>query len=177
MIDIATQAEVVLREAGYQTWVWTGASLPVVCFENSTIVGFLYVFDTAEKLLADWEAFQARVLARHAAPLRAAGAKAWNVYSVFLTSENSPSLLRDVERLEEDFALTRKIARTAVQLVQDIERALLPLAPIKAQPILRNANVGDRLRSRAKDVPPLALQAFLGTPSAADVADMLGDRP
>lgn len=176
MIDIATQAEVFLREAGYQTWVWNGASPPVTCFENPTIVGFLHVFDSAEDLLANWEEAQARVLARHTAPLRAAGAKAWNVYSIFLTSEHAPSLRRDVERLEEDFSLTRKIARTAIQVAEDLDHALMPLAPIKAQPILKNANVEDRLRARAKDIAPLALQAFLGTASATEVADMLGDR-
>jgi hypothetical protein len=177
MIDIATQAEVFLREAGYQTWVWTGASPPVTGFENPTIVGFLYVFDTAEDLLAKWEGSQARVLARHAVPLRAAGTKAWNVYSVFLTSEHAPALRRDVERLEEDFTLTRKIARTAIQVSEDLDHALMPLAPIKAQPILKNANIEDRLRARAKDLSPPALEAFLGTASAADVADMLSDRP
>lgn len=176
MMDIATQAEVFLREAGYQTWVWTGALPPVTCFENPTIVGFLHVFDSAQDLLRKWEEAQAHVLARHAAPLRAAGAKAWNVYSVFLTSEHAPTLRREVERLEEDFSLTRKIARTAIQLSEDLDHALMPLAPIKAQPILEHANVEDRLRVRAKDLSPLALQAFLGTPSAAEVAEMLGSK-
>lgn len=176
MMDIATQAEVFLREAGYQTWVWTGASPSVTCFENSTIVGFLHVFDTAESLLANWEQAQARVLARHAASLRAAGAKAWNVYSVFLTSEQAPNLRRNVERLEEDFSLTRKIARMGILISEDLEHALMPLAPIKAQPILKNASIEDRLRARAKDLSPLALQAFLGSSSAAEVAEMLGDR-
>ena len=175
-MDIPTQAEVFLREAGYQTWVWTGASPPVTCFENPTIVGFLHVFDTADDLLAKWEDSQALVLSRHAAPLRAAGAKAWNVYSVFLTSEQAPTLRREVERIEEDFSLTRKIARVAIQIGEDLDHALMPLAPIKAQPILENANVEDRLRARAKDLPPFALQAFLGPANAAEVAEMLGSR-
>lgn len=175
-MDIPTQAEVFLREAGYQTWVWTGALPAVTCFENSTIVGFLHVFDTAEDLLANWEDHQARVLARHAAALRAAGAKAWNVYSIFLTSEQASALRREVERLEEDFSLTRKIARAGIQLNEDLDHALMPLAPIKAQPMLENASVESRLRARAKDLPPLALQAFLGAASAAEVAEMLGSR-
>jgi hypothetical protein len=176
-MDIGTQAEIYLREAGYDTWAWSGASPPVTCFEDSTLVGFLHVFATAADLLAQWEEAQRRVLSRHAAPLRTAGAKAWNVYSVFLTSEKSPDLQRRVERLEEDFTLTRKIARTEIQTVEDLAHALMPLAPIKAQPLLENAGVADRLRSRAKDVPEPALVAFLGSPTPEEVAEILGSRP
>lgn len=172
-MDIATQSEIVLREAGYETWTWTGASLPVTCFENPTVMGFLHVFDTAETLLRQWEEAQSRVLARHVAALRAAGAKAWNVYSIFLTSERAPALRRDIERLEEDFSLTRKIARTGIQIADDVEHALLPLVPIKARPLLEHADVEDRVRARAKDVSPLALQGFLGEASPEEVADML----
>ena len=173
-MDIGTQSEVVLREAGYETWPWTGASPPVICFESATVVGFVHVFSTARDLLDTWETSQQRVLARHAPALRAAGAKAWNVYSVFLTSELTPDLQRRVERLEEDFALTRKIARTAIQTPEDVANVLMPLGPIKAQPLLENADIADRLRFRAKDIPVDALNAFLGDLRPEDVADILG---
>jgi hypothetical protein len=173
-MDIATQAEIYLREAGYETWAWTGLSPGVTCFENSTLVGFIHVFNTAEELLVHWEERQQRVLSRHAAALRLAGAKAWNVYSVLVTSEMAPNLQRQVERLEEDFTLTRKIARTAIQTIEDLTHALMPLAPIKAQPLLENAHVGDRLLSRAKDVPQVALNAFLGALGAEEIAEILG---
>jgi hypothetical protein len=172
-MDIATQSELFLREAGYDTWSWTGTSSPITCFENPTIVGFIHIFDSAAALLSEWEDSQSKVLARHSAPLREAGTKAWNVYSVFLTSEQAPSLRREVERLEEDFSLTRKIARLGIQVTEDLEQALLPMVPIKAQPVLQNANVEDRIRARAKDVSPLALQGFLGNASADEVAEML----
>lgn len=176
-MDIATQSEIYLREAGYDTWIWSGASPAVTCFENSTLAGFLHVFPTAADLLARWEDAQQRVLARHAASLRNAGAKAWNIYSVFLTSERSAELQRQVERLEEDFALTRKIARIEVQTVEDLAHALMPLSPIQAQPLLANADVADRLRTRAKDIPEPALTAFLGTPTPEEVAAILASQP
>ena len=175
-MDIGAQAEIYLREARYDTWAWTGASPPVTCFENPTLVGFIHTFNTAAELLANWEEAQQRVLSRHVASLRLAGTKAWNVYSVFLTSETAPELSFQVERLEEDFTLTRKIARTAIQTVEYVSHALMPLAPIKAQPLLDNANLADRLRIRAKDVPTAALVAFLGSPSAQEVAEILGSR-
>jgi hypothetical protein len=173
-MDIGTQSEIILREAGYDTWAWTGASPPVICFENATLVGFIHVFDSAEDLLVSWEAAQQRILARHAPALRAAGNKAWNVYSVFLTSELSRALQREIEKLEEDFTLTRKIARTAIQGVEDLAVVLMPLVPIKSQPLLDNAAVAERLRTRAKDVPVQALEAFLANVKPEDVAEILG---
>ena len=173
-MDIVTHSEIVLREAGYATWPWTGASPPIICFENATLIGFVHVFDTARELLDGWETAQQRVLARHAAGLRAAGAKAWNVYSVFLTSELVPDLQRSVEKLEENFSLTRKIARTGIQTAEDVSNVLMSLGPIKSQPLLENANIADRVRARAKDVPGDALNAFLNNLSPEDIVEILG---
>ncbi|MDA9442963.1 hypothetical protein XH98_28485 [Bradyrhizobium sp. CCBAU 51745] len=173
-MDIGTQSEVVLRGAGYETWPWTGTSPPVICFESATVVGFVHVFGSAKELLDTWQAAQQRILARHAAALRAGGAKAWNVYSVFLTSELAPTLQHQVEKLEENFALTRKIARTAIQTAEDVTNVLMPLTPIKAKPLLESDDIADRLRSRAKDVPVEALNAFLGDLRPEDVAEILG---
>jgi hypothetical protein len=173
-MDIATQAEIVLRGAGYETWAWTGASPAVICFESTALIGFIHVFASAEALLAKWEAAQQAVLSRHATALRAAGAKAWNVYSVFLTDEQTPSRQRAVERLDEDFALTRKIARAAVRTPADVERALLPLIAVKAQPLLGEANFEARLRSRLKEISTDAVTAFLSDTSAEEVARILG---
>lgn len=172
-MDIATQAQVVLREAGYETWPWTGASPPVICFENASLVGFVHVFESGAALAERWEASQQAVLARHAAMLRAAGAKAWNVYSVFLTGDASPERQRVVERLDEDFTLTRKIARLGVLTVEDVEHALMPLLPIKAQPVLEGAEIASRLRKRATDIPTEALTAFLGDVRAEDIVRIL----
>ena len=65
--------------------------------------------DTADTLLCTWRASQQVALARHAASLRAAGTKAWNVYSIFLTPDQDVSRAREIERIEEDFSLTRKL--------------------------------------------------------------------
>lgn len=175
-MDIPTQAEIFLREAGYDTWSWSGASPAVTCFESPGLVGFLHVFETADALLQTWEMAQQRVLARHAPVLRAAGAKAWNVYSIFLTTEKAtPEQRRAVERLEEDFSLTRKISRSEVQTADDLFQVLLPLAPIQSQPLLANAGVADRLRARAKDISETAIVAFLGSSTPEEVAAILGE--
>jgi hypothetical protein len=176
-MDIATQTEIILRGAGYETWPWTGVTPAVICFENAALIGFVHVFSSADELLARWEAAQQAVLSRHNAALRAAGAKAWNVYSVFLAEEQAPTQQRAVERIEENFALTRKIARAGVRTQDDVERALLPLTPVKAQPILSDADFQDRLRARLKDVSADVLTAFLGATSAEEVAKILAEKP
>ncbi|WP_084204383.1 hypothetical protein [Leisingera daeponensis] len=173
-MDIANQAEIVLRNEQYETWSWSGPNGPVTCFESAAAMGFVHVFETSAALIAGWPGTQHTTLARYAASLRGAGDKAWNVYSVFLTAERAPSNARVVERIEEDFTLTRKIARTAVTTTEDVERALTPLLRIRAQPLLGATNFEDRLRTRLKDVPANAVTAFLNETPAVNVARILG---
>jgi hypothetical protein len=174
-MEISKQVEIVLRDAQYDTWVSTSSSLPVTCFESVALMGFVHVFDSARTLLNEWETNQRNTLARHAAALRSAGAKAWNVYSVFLTADPAPDLVRAIERIEEDFELTRKIARESVRTVDDVERALLPLISLRSKPSLGASNFNERLRSRLKDLPPEAVTAFLSETPSIEVARILGE--
>lgn len=176
-MDIATQSEIILRASGYDTWTWTGATPAVVCFENASLIGFIYIFDMADHLLKEWRPAQQLVLARHAPALRAAGDKAWNVYSVFLTPDHTLSLNREVEAIDEDFTFARKIARASIRTQSDLERALQPLTGIRAKPLLVETDVGARLRPRLKNISPHALDAFLGDQDAQLVAQLLGEIP
>ena len=174
-MDIFTQAEILLRDAQYETWTWTGSAGPVTCFENAALMGFVHVFGTADTLLCTWRASQEMALARHAASLRAAGVKAWNVYSVFLTPDQDALRAREIERIEEDFSLTRKIARASIITTDDVEKALLPLLSLRAKPLLGVSNFETRLRTRLKDIPPEAVTAFVSNETTpAEVARILG---
>lgn len=174
-MDIFTQAEILLRDAQYETWTWTGSAGPVTCFENAALIGFVHVFSTADTLLCTWRASQEMALARHAASLRAAGAKAWNVYSVFLTPDQDALRAREIERIEEDFSLTRKIARTSISTTDDVEKALLPLLYLRFKPLLGVSNFETRLRTRLKDISPEAVTAFVSNETTpAEVARILG---
>lgn len=173
-MDIYTQSEILLRDAQYDTWTWTGSAGPVTCFENAALMGFVHVFDTADALLCSWKESQQIVLARHAASLRSAGTKAWNVYSLFLTQDSDLRRGREIERIEEDFSLTRKIARTSIKTADDVEKALLSLLSIRSKPLLGASNFETRLRTRLKDIPPDAVTAFLNGAKPAEVARILG---
>lgn len=175
-MDIHTQAEVFLREAGYETWMWDGTGSQTTCFESQSIAGFLHVFETAQELLSEWQARQSKVLERHALALRSASDKAWNVYSVFLTGAKALELRRSIEKLEENFTLTRKIARQGVRTDEDLENALMALAPIRARPILENADLENRVRARSKSISRDALNGFLGTATPAEVVELLRNK-
>lgn len=174
-MEIETQVEVTLRKAGYETWLWSSGSVPIVCFENSVLIGFVYVFLNSESLLNDWAEVQQKVLKHFSPTLRNLGSKAWNVYSVFLTTESSDAFTHRIERIEEDFTLTRKIARNGIQTTADLNRALLTLLPLKSKPTLGGADYLNRLQSRLKDIPTEVVTAFLGRASATEVARMLSD--
>lgn len=82
---------------------------------------------------------------------------------------------REIERIEEDFSLTRKIAKASIATQDDVEKALLPLLSIRSKPLLGASNFETRLRTRLKDIPPDAVAAFLNeTTPGAEVARMLG---
>lgn len=173
-MDIFTQAEILLRDAQYETWTWAGSAGQVTCFENVALMGFVHVFDSADALLGTWKENQQIALTRHAASLRGAGAKAWNVYSVFLTPDQDARRGREIERIEEDFSLTRKIARASITTPDDVENALLPLLSIRSKPLLGASNFETRLRTRLKDIPPNAVTAFLSETTPAEIARILG---
>ena len=175
-MELATQSEILLRDAQYNTWPWTGVQPVVTCFENAALIGFVHEFDSVSALLSGWQQRQEIALARHATALRAAGAKAWNVYSIFLTTERTKERVVALEQVEEDFSLTRKIARSGVQTSEELERALLPLISLRATPKLSAVNFEERLRGHLGELPPEVVAAFLGDAPVRDIARLLGER-
>jgi hypothetical protein len=176
-MDILNHSEITLRQAGYVTWPWSGGRVPVLCFENLSLIGFLHAFPSAQSLVSGWEEAQKAALARFAPALKLSGAKAWNVYSVFLTEEMAPTLAKPIERIEEDFSLTRKISRSGVKSAADLQQALLTLLPILSQPTLDQADFNQRLRARLKDLSPTAVTAFIGTGKPRDIVEILEESP
>ena len=172
-MDIATQAEVLLRDAQYDTWAWSAVKTPVTCFENAVIMGFLHVFPSGRSLVDEWEERQKYTLTRFARALRSSGEKSWNIYSLFLTSDEEPDIANVIDRIEENFSFTRKIARSAIQNSRDLEAALLPLLSIASVPELGTADFEERIRSQLREVPPATMKAFMSKRSAHEVARLL----
>lgn len=175
-MNLSKDTEILLRDAGYQTWPWEERPVPVVCFEDDTILGFVHIFDSAEMIEGQWESAQSAALTRFRPALRGAGEKAWNVYSIFLTVapvDQKIDILLD--RIEEDFHLTRKIARAGVKSQGALREALLPILPIRNRPEINKSNIEVRLEESLSKIHPAGANAFLKKAKAADVAQILAE--
>lgn len=179
MTDVLSMVQVVLQNAGYQTWIVINTQVPTVGFEDEATMGFVCTFDSARTLIEKWRDVEATILARHATQFRSAGDKAWNVYIAFLTDAHASEEEKRVVRwIEEDLERTRKLTATGVQLREDATRALLPLLPILAKPLLATEDARDRLLRRADAIAPQVRDALLeDSVSAGEVAARLRSAP
>jgi hypothetical protein len=123
-----------------------------------------------------WSTDQQTVLSRHAAALRSAGQKAWNVYCVFLSEAESPEAQYKLDQIEEDFSLARKIARCGIRTPDDVARALLSLLRVRTHPVLGDSMFDDRLRTHLQEVRSEAIEGLLGTMAPEEIARVLGER-
>lgn len=170
-MEISRHAESLLRQAGYSTRLVTKGPRAVLCFEDNTVVGFLQVFGDVRELLSNWQAAEKANLVRHTIQLRSAPTKAWNVYSAFLTEDRgSPQDAAEVGRIEEDFSSTRKIARTGVNSIVELERALSPLLPLRNVTSFSVSDYEARLRARLNFLPRDLKEALLGRVDPAEIA-------
>ena len=54
MTDLKSSLQVVLQDAGYQTWLVSVNGLEAIGFEDDAAMGFACVFEDAPSLLARW---------------------------------------------------------------------------------------------------------------------------
>jgi hypothetical protein len=155
MSDASANIHLVLQNAGYDTWDAAAGEIPVVAFEDAAVMGFACVFSSAEALLTGWAQTESTLLSRHAAHLRRAGDKAWNVYCALLaTSRATDDERRQVRWIEENLERTRKITATGVATREDVAVALLPLLPIVSKPVLAQEEPTHRLLRRIGSLAP-----------------------
>ena len=128
-MNLLDTAASMLTRAEYHTSSSTSAK-DLLHFEGDTIVGYVAVYDSVAALLESWEERQDSFLRRHAGKLRSSHQKAWNIYSIFLVSEEpTPQQESQLRRIEEDFHATRKIV-CAARNRDDIRRALAAILPL-----------------------------------------------
>lgn len=178
MTDLKSQLQIVLQGAGYSTWLGSVDALDIVGFEDDIVMGFAYIFDDVESLLARWRHVETMLLFSHASSLQRAGEKTWNVYSVFLSAAIPDDVqVREVRWIEEDLERTRKIAACRVTDQNTMLTALLPLLPLQNQPLLdhEDFDVTKRLRKRISTIaPPVTNAALDGRITVDEVIRLLG---
>jgi hypothetical protein len=164
MTDLKSLVQLILQESHYDSWLTSLDGTTVIAFEDEAVMGFAYVFDDVESMLADWREIETKLLTMYARPLQKAGPKSWNVYSLFVSSDHANAdHLRQVRWIEEDLERTRKIAACGVTTREDVVAALLPLLPLQYQPLLdsEELDLTRRLKKRIAAISPIAADKAL----------------
>jgi hypothetical protein len=162
MTDLTSTVQIILQEAGYETWLVSIEDLTAICFEDDAVLGFACIFDQPNSLLARWRKVEATFLARHAPRFREAQEKAWNVYSIFLCAATAtPDHMREIRHIDEDLEQTRKVASCGLVGQDDIVAAILPILPIQSRPRLEGEDLTERLKKRIAAIAPYAVDAAL----------------
>ena len=136
--DLLAAASELLEQGGYtrvsggvvDSWATAGTRL----FEDVYNVVALVVYETWQELDAGWPAAQAELVELISAHMTRSDPKAWDVYLVLLTPGPAIDGDRGPSDIRYDTSRVRKLvaAGDELQVVGDVERALLPLLPLDA---------------------------------------------
>jgi hypothetical protein len=160
MNDLISISDSVLRENGFSVRPFSIGSEVALAFEDDTILGFVYIFDSPESLIHSWQSIERQFITSQANRFRLAGEKAWNVYSVFLTQHVSDTeQTRQVSWIEENLDRTRKLAACGVNAREAILKTFLPILSLQYKPLLDSDDYEERLRRRLATISPSALDA------------------
>lgn len=150
----------------------------VLIFEDDSVIGFIFFYPDAPSLIADWAHDSEAAVSAHQLALRRAGQKAWNTYVVLLASgEASHSDMAALRAIEEDLTGTRKIARSDLKDMSDVEAALLPLLPLHSAPKLDAVDMVLEIRQRSTELPPRAVEAFVSGIEESIVLQVIEEAP
>jgi len=174
MKDVLKEAKSILLEAKYNVSSFSQDGRDFLAFENSSLFGFVQAYNTIEELLDLWHDDKDKLLRKYTPQLRVAGPKAWNVYTVLVTSEKATDIqLHLLQDIEEDLSETRKIVRSNIETRDDVRASFLSLLPFAYIPSLPPLDIRAEITMRAQELPRAALNAFLSDNDLAEVAELL----
>lgn len=177
MMDLISWLQIILRQADFRVRLLKLGSDSIVCFEDSSLIGFACEFVSVDDLLARWEFVEDEVVRAFASEFRKAREKAWNVYTVFISSASATSHeKRKVRWVEENLRRTRKIAAVDLRSREELVRALLPVLPLQHRVSVQLEDLSERLRVRISSIAPEAGRTvFDSAVSPEEVARLLGE--
>jgi hypothetical protein len=159
-MNIVLEVRGLLEAAGFRTSPAAGQTTSCY-FEDENIMGSVTVHESAKSLLTNWEKMQDAFLGQYASQFRSSPAKAWNIYTIHLTTEpSSAELASKIFEVEHDFRGTRKIARTGIISKEDLRMAILPLLPLQNMMILSKSDFSQRIRERLSACHPILGELF-----------------
>lgn len=162
MIDLLSVSHSVLRDQGFATRVISVGQFSGLAFEDDTVLGFVNAFDGPLELLDQWQDVEKSFLQSNSTRFRAASEKAWNIYSVFLSSVDADvESKRKIRWIEEDLRFTRKLTGCGVTTRHELINVLLPLLGLQQKPFLQSDAFRTRLQRRLQTVAGRATDALL----------------
>ena len=177
-MDTFEATEGLLTRTGFSTLRSAVRAREVLIFEDDSVIGFVFSYPDAQSLIAGWEKDSEMAVSAHQLALRRAGLKAWNTYVVLLASEGaSYAEMAGLAAIEEDLTGTRKIARSDVRDISDVEAALLPLLPLQSAPKLDAVDMVFEIRQRATELSPRAVDAFVSGVEESVVLQVIEETP
>jgi hypothetical protein len=171
-MSLISDIETILKKAGYriESYSETPSS---IAFEDDSVFGFVVEYETVGELFDGWKKAEQTFLRLNAPSLQKAAQKAWNCYSVHLTSAKGSELqVRSLLAIEEDFGSTRKIARSGLSSRKDITHALAPLLPMQNSLDSGQQSSVD-LASRLREWPQAALRALAADAAVEEIVMLL----
>ncbi len=174
MTVLLDDVQAVLAGSGFEMVLPKPTLSNALAFESDTVLGFVIAYSTVADLLGGWRRDADEVALERRLWLRAAGAKAWNVYILLLAHEEA-SFAASIAlgSIEEDLVGTRKIARAGVTSIVGIQNAILPLLPFGAAPVLEPIDMCIEIKARATELNQVAVDAFLSLSEQSVVLQML----
>lgn len=162
MIDLLSISQGILRENSLTTRLLRLGTATIISFEDDALLGFIHLFETPAEMIENWAETEHSFLRAQATRFRAAGEKAWNVYSIFLCEMDGNSHeKRQIHWIEENLERTRKLASCGINTRADLLGALLPILTLQQRPKLDSDKFEDRLRRRVSQIAPGATDAVL----------------
>jgi hypothetical protein len=171
-MSLISDVETLLKKAGYRITPYS--EMPSsIAFEDDSVFGFVAEYDSVRELRDGWKKAEQNFLALHAPSLQKAAQKAWNCYSVHITSgKGSEEEVRSLLTIEEDFGSTRKIARSGLLSRKDLSHALAPLLPL--QNIIDSGQQSSAdLEGRLHEWPQAAVHALASDAKVDEIVMLL----
>jgi hypothetical protein len=171
-MNLSAEARRLLESSRYRTY--TGKSEDIFYFEDSSLLGFVWIAPSPEALVKEWQRLQDSFLGEKDFQLRKSKDKSWNAYSVLLTEPDvSDEQAHALLRIEEDFRGTRKIAKAGLRTSGQLTKALLPLLAIQNLVELERDDSKERLRSRLSRLDPALLEAVVEQDKPEETGKMM----
>jgi hypothetical protein len=166
------EARSVLEASGFVTFL-AAPDAKALVFEDISVLGQVHVLESADEIFANWQLLQDTFLRENADRLSRDASKAWNVYTVLLTSDSPPGdVAARLFTIEDDFRGTRKVARCGVLSRQDVTAALAPLLPLQNVLSVGVIDAKRRLGERLRTINP-SLERLIGDASPDSIAAAL----